>query len=202
MKAEERLVQKPGPCCITGGTMTLMRTKGKATVEELLKTPKDGRKYELVDGEIVVSPAGMRHAEIAAKISYIIATFLEKNPIGKVYSDNVGITLPNTNVRSPDVTFVRNEKLPGGKSPEGFGAIVPDLCVEVLSPNDSSRHVARKIAEFLECGVPFVWLVDPARETVTVYRPVAEPEIFKALDTLVAESVLPGFSCHVSQFFA
>ena len=76
--------------------------------------PKDGRKYELVDGEIVVSPAGMRHSEIAAKISYIIATFLEKSPIGKVYSADVGIILPSENLRSPDVTFVRTGKLPEG----------------------------------------------------------------------------------------
>ena len=195
-------MQKPGPCRSASGTMTSMRTKGKATVEDLLKTPKDGRKYELVDGEIVVSPAGMRHAEIAAKIAHIIATFLEKNPIGKVYSDNVGITFPNNNVRSPDMTFVRNEKLPGGKSPEGFGVIVPDLCAEVLSPSDSSRHVAQKVAEFLECGFPYVWLVDPVRETVTVYRPLAEPEIFGAQDTLAVETILPGFSCRVSQFFS
>src|SRR5688572_32405947 len=101
--------------------MTIMKTPKGATVEDLLRMPKDGRIYELVDGEILVSPAGMRHSEIAAKILVLTATFLEQHPIGKVYTSGVGISLPNGNVRSPDVTCVRNEKLPGGESPEGFG---------------------------------------------------------------------------------
>jgi Uma2 family endonuclease len=181
--------------------MRTMGLKGPATVEDLLRMPKDGRKYELVDGEILVSPGGMRHSEIAAKILHILATFLEKSPIGKVYTENVGITLPNENVRSPDVTFVRIEKLPGGRSPKGYGKVVPDLVVEVLSPNDRLTEVGRKIGEFLECGVPLVWLVDPARETLTVYRSLSQTEQYGPQDTITAEPVLPGFSSPVSRFF-
>ena len=51
--------------------MASMKLKGTATIDDLLRMPKDGRKYELVDGEILVSPAGVRHSEIAAKIAYI-----------------------------------------------------------------------------------------------------------------------------------
>ena len=180
--------------------MTPVKTS-KATVEDLMRMPKDGRIYELVDGEILVSPAGMRHSEIAARILSIIATYLDQHPIGKVYTPDVGIVLPNGNVRSPDVTFVRNEKLPGGQSPEGFGELTPDLAVEVLSPNDSLQEVGRKIGEFLECGVPIVWLVDPKRETVTVYKSLSETRQFSADDNLTAEPVLPGFTCKVSKFF-
>ena len=143
----------------------------------------------------------MRRGEVAIKISHIIATVLEKNPIGQVYGTDVGIRLPNDNVRSPDVMFVRTEKLPGGKSPVGFGEVIPDLCVEVLSPRDSLRHVAQKIGEFLECGVPVVWLVDPERESVTVYRSLSQIEQHTAEDVITAEPVLPGFSCAVSRFF-
>jgi Uma2 family endonuclease len=182
--------------------MTMMKIKGSATVEDLLKTPKDGQKYELVDGEIVVSPTGMRHGEVALKISHTIATFLENNPIGRVYGTDVGITFPNDNIRSPDVLFVRTEKLPGGKSPVGFGELIPDLCVEVLSPSDSVRHVAQKIGEFLECGVPIVWLVDPGRKSVTVYRSLSQIEQYQGDDVITAEPILPGFSCPVSRFFS
>src|ERR1051326_2027008 len=172
--------------------MALMKLKGPVTIEDMLRMPKDGRKYELVDGEILVSPAGMRHSEIAARITYILATFLEKSPLGKVYSDNVGIILPDRNLRSPDVTFVRIEKLPGGKSPKSFGELVPDLTVEVLSPSDSLMQVGRKIGEFLECGVPIVWLVDPDRETVTIYRSLSQTEQLGSEDTITADPVLPG----------
>ncbi len=181
--------------------MTLMKLKGQATIEDLLRCPKDGRKYELVDGEILVSPAGARHAEIATKIAYILATFLDKSPLGKVYGDNLGISFPNGNLRSPDVTFVRSEKLPGGKSPDSFGEFIPDLAVEVLSPYDSLKEVGQKIGEFLECGVPLVWLVDPKHETVTVYRSLSYTEQYSAQDIITAEPALPGFSSPVSQFF-
>lgn len=175
--------------------------KGTARIDDLLRMPEDGRKYELVDGEIVVSPAGMRHANVAGKILYLIATYLESSPTGELYSDGVGILLPNGNVRSPDVTFVRREKLPGGVSPETFGELVPDLAVEVLSPNDSIRQVAAKIGEFLECGVPLVWLVDPARRTVVVYRSLLDTLTLNESDTIDGGNVLPGFSAPVRRFF-
>ena len=181
--------------------MTTMKLKGPATLDDLLQCPEDGRKYELVDGEIVVSPAGFHHAELVVKIACIIATFLEASPIGRVLGDNLGISFPNGNLRSPDVTFVSNEKLPAGESPEGFGKFIPDLAVEVLSPHDSLRHIGQKIGEFLECGVPLVWLVDPGRQTVTAYRSLSQTEQFSSADIISAEPVLPGFSCPVSRFF-
>lgn len=181
--------------------MTFMGIKGSATIEDLLKTPKDGHKYELVDGKIVVSPAGMRHSEVACKILYLIQNFLEQHPIGKAYTADVGIVLPNENVRSPDVTYVRLEKLPNGESPETFGHVVPDLAVEVLSPGDSARRIGQKIGEYFECGVPLVWLVDPRRKTVTVYRSLSQTEQLSSADTITAEPILPGFSAPVSKFF-
>ena len=181
--------------------MSVMKTKRPVTIEDMYHMPKDGRKYELVDGEVVVSPGGVYHGEIVIKIAHIIATFLDEHPIGKVYGDNVGLVFPNGNLRSPDVSFVRNEKLPGGKSPVTFAELIPDLAVEVLSPSDSLRRLAQKIGEFLEVGVPLVWLVDPQRRSVTVYRSLSETQQLTAEDTIDAEPVLPGFTCLVSRFF-
>ena len=181
--------------------MASMKLKSPATIEDLLQCPKDGRKYELVDGEILVSPTGFRHARIVINVVHIIATFLDDSPVGKVFADSLGITFPNGNLRSPDVTFVRNEKLPPGEAPEGFAEFIPDLAVEVLSPHDSLREVGQKIGEFLECGVPLVWLVDPAHKTVTVYRSLSQTAQLGSTDTITGEPVLPGFSCLVSRFF-
>jgi Uma2 family endonuclease len=181
--------------------MTAVKPRGTATIDDLLQTPEDGRKYELVDGEILVSPAGVRHSEVAGRILYVIATYLDESPIGKVLTPDVGIRLPNGNVRSPDVTFVRNDKLPDGQSPETFGEFVPDLAVDVLSPHDSMRQVAAKIGEFLECGVPLVWLVDPAQCTVTVYRSLSDATRLGLDDRIDAAGVLPGFSSPISAFF-
>jgi Uma2 family endonuclease len=181
--------------------MSRMKPKGSVTIDDMYNMPKDGRKYELVDGEIVVSPAGAYHGEIVVKIVHIIASFLDGHPIGKVYGDNVGLVFPNGNLRSPDVFFVRNEKLPNGRSPVTFGEFIPDLAVEVLSPNDSPLHITQKIGEFLDAGVPIVWLVDPQTRVVTVYRSLSQTEQLHVDDTITADPVLPGFACLVSRFF-
>ena len=85
--------------------------------------------------------------------------------------------------------------------PRGFGDFVPDLAVEVLSPSDAQREVADKIGEYLQCGVPIVWLVDPDSKSVTVFRSLTDVRRLESSDTISAEPVLPGFSCRVSQFF-
>ena len=180
--------------------MMAMKLKSPATIDDLLRCPKDGSKYELVDGEIIVSPTGFRHAQVVWKIVHVIATFLETHPVGEVLGDNLGINFPNGNLRSPDITFVQNSHVPVGKQAEDFANFIPDLAVEVLSPQDSLKEVGQKIGEFLECGVPVVWLVDPQRETVTVYRSLSQTEQLASKDTITTE-VLPGFSCPVSRFF-
>jgi Uma2 family endonuclease len=183
-------------------TMAVMKVKTPATIDDLLKMPKDGQVYELVDGEIIVTPAGMRHSNVSALITWVLGDFVFRNRLGQIYTENVGIQLPTGNVRSPDVTFVRTEKLPGGQSPIEFGELVPDLAVEVLSPGDSARHIADKVGEYIECGVPLVWVVDPERKTVTAYRSLIDTQRFTGDEILTADPVLPGFSCEVSKFFA
>jgi Uma2 family endonuclease len=110
-----------------------------------------------------------------------------------VYAPDVGIVLPNGNVRSPDVTFVSTAKLPGGVSPETFGEVIPDLAVEVLSPSDSMTQIGRKIGEYFENGVPLVWLVEPRKQTVTIYRSLTDTEQRTIDDTITAEPILRFF---------
>jgi Uma2 family endonuclease len=114
---------------------------------------------------------------------------------------DLGVWLTNGNLRSPDVTFVRNEKLPKEEDQNKFAEFVPDLAVEVLSPTDRQTFVLEKIREFLENGVPIVWLVDPAAKTVTEYRSLSVIKQYSGDDVISAESVLPGFSCPISRFF-
>ena len=181
--------------------MAIVSAKSPATIDDLRKVPKDGRVYELVDGAIVVTPAGMRHSGVAARITVILGNFVFPRGIGEVYTEGVGIQLPSGNVRSPDASFVRTEKLPGGRSPVDYGKLVPDLVAEVLSSGDSASEMAKKVDEYLGCGVPLVWVVDPERKTVTAHRSPQDTIEHGDDDVLTAEPVLPGFSCRVSEFF-
>lgn len=181
--------------------MTCVIAKSPATIDDLRRVPRDGQTYELVDGAIIVTPAGMRHSSVAARTTVVLGTFVLSHQSGELYTEGVGIQLPTGNVRSPDVSFVRTEKLPGGRSPVDYGRLIPDLVVEVLSPNDSQSDIATKVAEYLECGVPVVWVVDPDRRTVVVHGPERSPTEHGADQVLMARPVLPGFSCRVSDLF-
>lgn len=178
-----------------------VKPKGTATVEDLLNMPEDGMKHELVDGELVVSPTGWKHSKITIKIIHILATFLEEHPIGQIGAPDLGVWLSDGNLRCPDVTFVRNEKLPKEEDAHKFAEFIPDLAVEVLSLSDRMSFVSEKIHEFLRNGVPIVWLVDPAGKTVTEYRSLSEIKQYSGEDVISAEPVLPGFSCPISRFF-
>jgi Uma2 family endonuclease len=181
--------------------MTTMLEPGRATIEDLLRMPEDGNKYELVDGEILMSPTGFRHSAVGMKIGYFVMAYLEERPIGYGFAADVGVHFPNGNVRSPDFTYVGAEKLPGGEMPETYGKVIPDLAVEVLSPSDSMTQVGRKIGEYFEQGVPLVWLVDPKKKTVTVYRSLTDAKQLTVDDVLTAEPVLPGFAVPVRSIF-
>ena len=178
-----------------------VKPRGTATVEDLLNMPEDGMKHELVNGEIVVSPTGLKHSKITIKIIHILATFLDDHPVGMLGAPDLGVWMSDGNLRSPDVTFVRNEKLPKKEDEHKFAEFIPDLAVEVLSPWDRPKFVSEKIREFLENGVPIVWLVDPAKKTVIEYRSPHEIKEYSGDDVISAEPVLPGFACSISRFF-
>ena len=181
--------------------MAVMKSGKSATIDDMYNMPKDGQKYELVRGEIVVSPGNWRHAKIATRITHILATFLDVSPVGEVYCDNLGIILPNGNLLSPDGVFIRAEKLPHREPPEAFAEVVPDFVVEVLSPTDVPAQVTAKLKEYLTSGVSIVWTVDPTLRSITVHRTISRAEHYSGDDTIAVEPLIPGFSCQVSRFF-
>lgn len=88
-------------------------TRRVATEQDLLATPRDGQKYELVDGQIRVSPAGARHGHVCVKLSIRLGAFVEEQGFGFVFDSSTGFRFPNGNVRLPDVTFLAKGRLEG-----------------------------------------------------------------------------------------
>jgi Uma2 family endonuclease len=170
-------------------------TRRVATEEDLLAMPKDGQKYELVDGEIRVSPAGDRHSVVALALGARLLAFAREHRLGHVFGADAGFRLPSKNVRSPDVSFVATGRFPEDKPPDDFGNVAPDLAVEVLSPHDRPRHVLDKVGEYLEAGVRFIWVIDPRRARAVEYRSLSDVREVGADDVLDGEDVLPGFRC-------
>lgn len=188
--------------------MTIANPGTLFTPDDLLRM-EDAINYELVDGKLVERHMGMESSEIAARIVLLIGMFLRSHSIGRLFGADASYqcfpSAPNK-VRKPDVSFIQSERLPGGHLPTGHCPIPPDLAVEVISPGDLAYEVEEKVAEYLQAGVPVVWVVNPPTRTVRIHRPrsaargpIAE---LSGDDTLTGEDVLPGFSCKVSEFFA
>ncbi len=168
-------------------------TRAHATEADLLRTPNDGRKYELVDGEIRVSPAGTRHGRVCVNLLVRLERAAREGGRGHVFDSSTGFRLPGGNVRSPDVSFVAVGRFAGEAMPDGFGDIVPDLAVEVLSPEDRSRDVLDKVGEYLQAGVRLVLVIDPKCARAAAYRSLTEVAEVGPDEFLDGGDVLPGF---------
>jgi Uma2 family endonuclease len=170
-----------------------------ATEEDLLRAPEDGRKHELVDGRIRMSPAGYRHGRVSAALLRRLGTFVKEHQLGDVVDSGTGFRLPGGNVRLPDAAFVAKDRFAGKQEPEGFSDVPPDLAVEVLSPDDRAREVLDKVGEYLQAGVRLVWVIDPKRRTAAVYRSLTDVQQLGPQDFLDGEDVLPGFRCRLGE---
>ncbi|HEY9403107.1 MAG TPA: Uma2 family endonuclease [Pyrinomonadaceae bacterium] len=175
------------------------------TAEELLAMPRDGFRYELVEGELKrMSPAGHSHGRIAMRLAIPLGKFIADNNLGAVYAAETGFKLksnPDT-VRAPDVSFIRQERVEQVGDTEGFWPGAPDLAVEVNSPGDRVGEVEEKVREWLSAGAQLVWVVSPKLRVVTVYRSLTDIRTLTETDTLDGGEVVPGFQFPVAELFA
>lgn len=167
------------------------------TADELLRAHLPHKRLELVRGVLVVrEPAGYTHGRVAVNLTIRLGAHVERTGAGQLFAAETGFTLargPDT-VRAPDIAFVRRECLPDPE-PLGFPDLAPDLVVEVLSPGDRPGTVLSKVGDWLSAGCRLVWVVDPARRLVRVYRMDGTEAIVSVDRALDGEDVVPGFTC-------
>ena len=170
-------------------------TRRAATEEDLRKTPRDGHIYELVDGEIRMSPAGYRHGSVSMSLVGLLVPFVRERGLGHVVGPDTGHRMPSGNVRCPDVSFVASGRFPDEKLPDDFANLAPDLAVEVISPGDRPRWILDKVGEYLEAGVRLVWVIDPQKSSAVVYRSLTDVREIGPDECLEGGDVVPGFRC-------
>ena len=107
-------------------------------------------------------------------------------------------------MRSPDVSWVRNERLEAisDEEWEKFLPLCPDFVLELRSPSDPLRVVQKKMEEYMGNGARLGWLLDPARRQVHLYRPRARPQVLENPENLPGEPVLNRFVLDVRQVWA
>src|SRR5438105_13809351 len=180
-------------------------TEKLLTAEEFFCLPDKGMRQELIDGKVIeMPPPGQQHGGTSGDIAGHLWSFITPRRLGRVLTNDAGVILrrgPDT-VLGPDVCFIAAERLPGGRLPVGYGEIVPDLIVEVVSPGTRRAAVQRKTRLWLEAGARLVWTLYPRTRSVVISQPGLPERTLQAGDVLTGEPVLPGFSVPVADLFA
>jgi len=175
------------------------------TAEEFMAADLGEGTFELVRGEVVKMPPPMpEHGRVCMNVGFALESFGRQTGFGYAISNDSAVLTergPDT-VRGPDVCFYSHARWPLSKVGRGLPPVSPDLAVEVVSPSNRTGAILKKTLEYLEVGVPLIWIVHPRRRHVTVYRGGdAEPISLREGDFLENLPELPGFRCPVADFF-
>jgi Uma2 family endonuclease len=174
------------------------------TPDDLLRLPDEGRGFELVDGQLRERTMSAKSSYVAGRVYRAIDRHLETHPGGWLFPEGMSYRCFDDDpdlVRRPDVSFIALDRYAVDEfNEEGHCGTVPDLVVEVISPHDLVYDANAKLERWLRAGVKVVWLIDPNSRTVRVETPNASRRLGMQ-DTLTDESVLPGFSVPVAEFF-
>ena len=180
-------------------------TTALMTAEELMKLPTGmGLRYELINGELITMAASeLPHGRVTMRISVPLGQFIWDHGLGEIFAAESGYKLtsnPDT-VQAPDFSFITKERMAEIGERPGFLPGSPDLVVEVLSPDDRPSYVKQKTLRWLEHGAKQVWIVNPKKSTVTIYRSPSDSITFSGSDELEADDMFPGFRLSLDRIF-
>lgn len=174
------------------------------TYEDYKLLPED-RRYEIVEGELLVTPApNARHQGIVVRLILRLAAFVEAAELGKVLPAPTDVILANESVVQPDLLFVVRERQ-GIIDPAGGVHGAPDLVVEILSPSTASRDQVVKRKLYGRYGVREYWIVDPVAQSVEVLisgQGGLETWRVFAAGASVVSPLISGLSLSVDYLFA
>jgi Uma2 family endonuclease len=176
---------------------------GTATEADLLRLPHDVQRLcELIDGTLVVKAMGAPESVAAACLIMLIGRLPGIFQLAVVMGGDGHTRYFGNQVRMPDVAVILRSRLPDGKLPkEQICPVPPDLAVEVLSPGNTRKEMAKKLKTFFDSGVQVVWLADPRKRTVRIHT---SPKAFTELNDdgiLEGGDILPGFRLSVREWF-
>lgn len=186
--------------------------KKKITLADYLLMPQLNQPYEIIDGEMMPSPAPtLAHQIVGANVFSPLSQYVKTKGLGVVLFAPVDIILQRDPLRTrqPDVLFIHRDNLPGTSLDDleelQLLEITPDLVVEVLSPSDTKKVLAGKLADYQRIGVKECWLVSREAHSVEVLRLSAEKSeragLYGLGETVCSEALI-DFRLTVEAIFA
>lgn len=180
-------------------------TQGKWTYEDYLRLPDDGRRYEVIRGNLYVAASpDYDHQYTVIQLAARLLGFVQANDLGIVLTAPFDVILPEgiATPVEPDLLFIRKENQPRRGDASFKGA--PDLVVEVISPRSRRYDRRIKFAAYRDAGVQELWLADPLARSVVIYgwrdETFVEVERGETGDE-VGSTLLPGFRLKIDSLF-
>ena len=179
---------------MTAGTPT------KLTYDDYLNLPDDGRRYEIIDGELYVNPApNIRHQPVSRNIFRRLDGWVLPRNLGEVFYAPCDVVLSEIDVLEPDILFISTARLTILTRANVKGA--PDLVIEVLSEGTRRYDETTKRKRYEHFGVSEYWLADPENYSFRILRGVGGRFEEIEVGTTITTPLLPGFSLAVSEVF-
>ena len=181
----------------------MQQTELFLTYDDYLTLPSDGKRYEILEGELIMSPVPEpKHQDAIGHLYTAIQSLVSSHSLGKVYFAPIDVVLSMTDIVQPDLVFISTDRLAFVKKKNIVAA--PDLVVEVVSPSTAVTDRTCKKSLYEKFGVREYWIVDIEHQSVEVYS--LRESHFGSLTVFVnsesiASSVLPGFSLPASHIF-
>lgn len=175
------------------------------TIADWEALPDDGKRYEVIEGELYMSCApSLKHPIALGNLYAGIRQYLDQNPLGLLVP-GPGVMFSEFNGVIPDLVFIRQERLAAIASADRLTG-APDLVIEIVSPGIENSRRDRLIKRQLygKYGVQEYWIVDPEQASIELH--VLQEQILRMTALLsgadeLTSTVLPGYRCAVARIF-
>ena len=174
---------------------------GSLTYRDLWHTPEDGNRYEIIEGEVYVTPPpSVLHQRVSGNLGRLLMNHVIENDLGIVLFAPVGVVLERATGVQTDIIFIATSRLSIVQERAVHGA--PDLVVEVMSPSTAARDRGVKKGVYARAGVSHYWLVDPRKHALSALcaqdgRYVVEAEL--AGNAVFRPSLFPGLAIRLAE---
>lgn len=151
------------------------------TYDDYVEIPNDGKRYEILEGELSVTPApNPRHQATSGNLFFLMTQHIKANGLGTLFHAPIDLILESVSVLQPDLVFVakHRETIITERAIEG----APDLVVEILSPSTSRGDRVTKAQLYARHNISAYWIADPEQETLEIYR--LDSNSYRLLTTL------------------
>ena len=176
-----------------------------ASEHEPVLAAQDEPLYEIVNGQCVELPPMSAYATwLASRLDHRLGPYVWDQGLGVSVTEMLFVLDAERDLRRrPDVAFVSTARWPLDRAlpMTGDWNVVPDLAVEVLSPNDVFKDVLAKVREYFHYGVQVVWVIAPEEQQVYIYNAPTHVRILTIQDELTGGEVVPGFRMPLGQLF-